>query len=334
MRMERFPSERRVLIPHAIGGVPLRPGFVDAAVQTLSGITMGTTWSIRCLADARAGERHRDAVVHLLSDLVADLSNWEADSALSRFNRAPLDRWLPLPASLVEVLDGAARVFTRSRGAFDPGVGALVARWGFGPSGTTPIDDDESSLARVELDVVNRRARKSGPVALDLCGIAKGYAVDRVSQLLDARGAPHHLVEIGGELRGNGVKADATPWWVALERPPVAPDDAQETFVALHGLSIATSGDYRRRASRDGITYSHTIDPFTRAPLANGVCAVTVVDTDCMFADAHATAMMVLGRERGLAYAHEAKLATIVHVRGDDARLESHTSPAFDALVA
>jgi thiamine biosynthesis lipoprotein len=132
---------------------------------------------------------------------------------------------------------------------------------------------------------------------LDLSSIAKGYAVDRVAGYLEARGIGNHLVEIGGELRGAGAKPDALPWWVALDRP------ATHTVVALHGLSVATSGDGQRFFEDGGRRYSHIIDPRSGFPVRNGVTAATVLHRECMWADGLATALAVLGPEPGIARA-------------------------------
>jgi hypothetical protein len=116
-----------------------------------------------------------------------------------------------------------------------------------------------------------------GGLRLDLNGIAKGFAVDQVAAALDRAGARSYLVEVGGELRGTGAKPDGQPWWVELERPPTA-NDGLRTLVALHGLSVATSGDYRRFFEHDGRRYAHTLDPATAAPVAHATVSVTVLD--------------------------------------------------------
>src|SRR5262249_56326246 len=141
----------------------------------------------------------------------------------------------------------------------------LVDLWGFGPAGprvATPATADIIRLRercgwqRVEVDVAHRRVLQPGGISLDFCAIAKGFAVDAVSRHLDAHGVTSHLVEIGGELRGRGVKADGMPWWVELESPALSAQP-ERTLVALCGLSIATSGDYRRYFEHDGRRYAH-----------------------------------------------------------------------------
>ena len=339
MRAVGEPAARRVLVPQSIGGPPLPPFGTRAEVGLLEGRTMGTTWRTRVVVRDRVElASHRVAIEAALAGLIDDLSNWEPDSALSCFGRAPLGAWQSLPDSLIDVLVAAKAVHARSGGAFDPTVAAAVGRWGFGPQPRAGVAAPAVVLAAcfdaIEVDVPGRRARRRADVGLDLCGIAKGYAVDRLSHLLTARGAPHHLIEIGGELRGNGVKPDGMPWWVALETPPdgsTTDDDA--TLAALHGLSIATSGDYRHYFEREGRRYAHTIDPATGRPVTDAAASVTVLHADCMRADAEATAIVVLGVDAGLAYANAQGLAARVIARTSRG-LQVHDTSAFAAMLA
>ena len=137
------------------------------------------------------------------------------------------------------------------------------------------------------------------------------------------------LVEIGGELRGEGVRPDGQPWWVDLE--PVPGSRLAPLRAALHGLSIATSGDYRRSFAHGGRDYAHTLDPRTGRPLDNGVASVTVLHPSCMLADAWATALTVLG-PAGMALAEREGLAAHMAVRAGTGFVE-HLSPALQAML-
>ena len=317
-------------MPRDIAGPPLLPFGSPARVGTLEGPTMGTTWRASLVVqDERSLIAHRVAIEELLAMLVDDLSNWEPASALSRFNRSPIDAWQALPVSLIAVLVEAGRVHAGSGGAFDPTVARAVSSWGFGPDDASI--GSTTGFEHIAVDALHRRARRREDVVVDLCGIAKGHAVDCVSRLLIARGAAHHLVEIGGELRGSGVKPDGMPWWVALEAPPDV--ELDETVAALHGLSIATSGDYRHFIDRDGRRRAHTIDPATHEPVIDAPASVTVLHADCMTADAEATAITVLGAVDGVAYATARGLAVRIIERTSQGPLVRHT-PAFAAMLA
>ncbi|MEO6946033.1 MAG: FAD:protein FMN transferase, partial [Nitrobacter sp.] len=154
-----------------------------------------------------------------------------------------------------------------------------------------------SGWRKLELDVTQRRLRRHTPAQLDLCGIAKGFAVDLLMATLREHGIHHALVEIGGELLGRGIKPDGSPWWVGIDRPAagLVSDTAPPLLVALHDLAIATSGRERSFTS-EGHSFSHTIDPRTGSPIDNSMVTATVLHATCMEADAYATALMVMGQ--------------------------------------
>ena len=179
----------------------------------------------------------------------AQMSPWKPDSDLVRLNRAPVDTWVDMPVEMMEVLACALEVRGQSAGAFDPCVGALVDAWGFGAVRDAP-DAEAIRAARpltpgasqtgLELDLAQGRARKRVPLQLDLCGIAKGYAVDRMVAVLQQHGVGHALAALDGELRAVGSQASGMPWSVALERPDVG-KRAVHGVVELEDLAVATS---------------------------------------------------------------------------------------------
>ena len=333
---------RRVLLPQHISDQVAPPG---AAIRDLRGLTMGTSWSVRLVESAmpgRAGSADLQQGLQQQLDLVvAQMSHWSDESDLGRFNRAEPGRWHSLPAAFCEVLGFAMHVSQASGGAYDPCAGALVNLWGFGPRhrydepGFLPPKDDTLALLlsqrqrhRLELDLPARRARQPGGLQLDLSAIAKGYGVDRLARYLDSQGIHHYLVEVGGELRGAGSKPDGQPWWVVLEQVDGA-DAAEhpaEMLLALHGLSVATSGDYRRFFQDGTVRFSHTIDPRSGMPIANQLASVTVVHEQCMAADAWSTALTVLGPDAGMALAEEQGLAARFLQRDGDGYHETLSS--------
>ncbi|WP_156679387.1 FAD:protein FMN transferase [Sphingomonas profundi] len=301
---------------------------------------MGTTWSARFVAPPGLDTAPvRAALVAELDGVIAAMSPWEPMSEISRFNRAPAGSWHTLSPPFFHVLQAGLALAEATGGAFDPAAGALVDLWGFGPAPArlappTPAQIEAARAAGgwrgIAIDPPARRARQPGGARLDLSGIAKGHAVDRLATRLAAIGHPHALVEIGGELRGGGVKPDGQPWWVAVEAPPgVAVPPIR---VALHGLSIATSGDYRRWFDHDGRRHAHSIDPRTGRTVANGIASVTILHANCMTADALATALLVLGTDAALAYADAHDIAALIVERGDVGTTE-HLSPAFAAML-
>jgi thiamine biosynthesis lipoprotein len=330
------PDMTRVLVPQ-LAEPPVRP--IGGAVLALAGGTMGTTWSVRLVAPPTA---NADALIAMaqreLDGVVREMSPWEPLSDLSRYNRAAAGSWTALPPAFAQVLRCAVEIAERTDGAFDPTLGALVDLWGFGPRPFSGAPPEIQEIAEARAPAGWRRIAMDGDnlfqpggLRLDLNGIAKGFAVDQVAAALDRSGARSYLVEVGGELRGTGAKPDGQPWWVELERPPAA-NDGPRTLVALHGLSVATSGDYRRFFEHDGRRYAHTLDPATAAPVANATVSVSVLDASCMRADAYATALTVMAPDAALAFATEHALAAMILANGP-AGLEERLSPALSAML-
>lgn len=296
-----------------------------AGRATLHGPTMGTRWSVS-LDDHGAvdlGALYQDLAA-AVAQVDQQMSPWKPDSDLVRLNRAPVGAWVDLPAETLEVLDCALDVHRQSRGAFDPCVGALVDAWGFGAVRDAP-DAQAIRLARqsmsmdahesLERDSPAGRVCKRSPLQLDLCGIAKGYAVDRMVRVLQRHGVRHALAALDGELRAVGRQASGQPWAVALERPEPG-RRAVHGVIELEDLAVATSGDYRRCLDAGGARLAHTMDPRRRAPVHNTVASVTVLARTCMQADAWATALLVAGAEQGLAIAQGMKMDVLYLLRG------------------
>ena len=330
--------ERAVLIPLDLDPAVPPPG---SRVHAFGGATMGTTWSVRVAAGPLSDLQ--PALQAELDAVVAQMSHWDSDSLLSRYNRAPAGTWVDLPAQFCAVMDYALWAYAASGGAYDPAAGALVNLWGFGPArrydhaGFYAPDADaiarvqaQRANARVEFDRAGRRLLQPGGAVLDLSSIAKGFAVDQLALCLERRGLHHYVVEVGGELRGAGVKPDGHPWWVEVEGVPDGA--APQAVVALHGLSIATSGDYRQYFEHGARRVSHTLDPRTGRPAANDVASVTVLAPTCMEADALSTVLTVLGPDDGIAFAEARALAARLLVRRAG-MLEEITTPAWKALL-
>jgi thiamine biosynthesis lipoprotein len=178
-----------------------------------------------------------------------------------------------------------------------------------------------SARAALELNVAQRAVRKRAAISLDLNGIAKGFAVDQLARCLEQHGIHAYLVGIDGEMRAAGRKADGSAWLVALEKPLKGRREVLGAL-ELHDTAIATSGDYRHWRERDGSVHSHTMDPHSGAPLVSTLTSVSVICTSCMYADAWATALLVLGVERGSQLAKAQGLSAIFVLREGDALRE------------
>lgn len=254
----------------------------------------------------------------------SSMSTYLADSELSQFNHSDTSDWQAVSPDLLKVMEVAQAVSIQSEGAFDVTVSPLVDLWGFGSSKqnqlTIDVPNDEELQAtkaalgydKVELDSIKQQWRKTIPnLQVDLSAVAKGYAVDKVSDALVSAGCQDHLVDIGGELKLLGKKNEKGDLWrIAIEKPDLSTMSVNriQKLLNVSGVGVASSGDYRNFHLIDGKRYSHTIDPRTTRPIEHSLASVTVLHEQTAVADAWATALMVLGDEAP-ALAEKRKLA-------------------------
>lgn len=305
----------------------------DGRVHRLSGATMGTTWSLRLAnPDYQPMEPVQALVQQVLDAVIAQMSNWEADSVISQFNTSKPGQTQTLPAEFAHVLDAALHWAKLSGSAMDPSMGALVSLWGFGPrqnplqphAASLPLSQDidrllqSSGYRHLQWNADRRELLQPGGLELDLCGIAKGFAVDWVAQRLQAAGWQGGLFEIGGELRSWGRRPDDGLWRVQLGTG--AEDESSPLVVSLGEGSFATSGDCWHRFSVAGRSYSHTLDPRTGWPVQHDLASVTVFHEECMHADALATVLTVLGPEQGMEFARQHAIAAVLTAHGQERR--------------
>lgn len=303
---------------------------------------MGTTYQVRV---PRLKENDRSALqIDIDSELLRvnqSMSTWQEDSDISLFNNSRSTDWYNVSESLAEVTLAALQIADASDGAFDPTVGPLVMRWGFGHhNGESSIPPSQEELSQLLATVGYQHLaaridppalRKNLPeLSIDLSAIAKGYAVDRLAAIISRYGYQDYLVEIGGELRVSGYRDSELPWQVGVEQP--AQDGSEiHTSLLLTGGGVASSGDYRNFREVEGKRYSHLIDPRTGVPVNHNLAAVTVVANTAMHADGWATGLMVLGAERGAEYAARHSLAARF-IQHSDARFSVSTSALYRQL--
>lgn len=305
---------------------------------TLSGPTMGTQYNVTLVAppqdiDKAALQAQIDS---RLADIEQLVSTFDMNSELSRFNQSTSIEWQDVSPELCAVIDQALSVSQLTR-AFDITVGPLVNLWGFGPSAALPEPPDAATVAKtlqdtgfglVHSDCQLPAIRKDRVgVYIDLSAYAKGYAVDQVAMLLSDHDLENYLVEIGGELRVHGHNAGTDSWSIAIEKPADFKSEVQ-TIVQLTNIALATSGDYRNFFDFAGQRFSHTIDPQTGYPVTHNTAAVSVISDTAAFADAMATAMLVLGADEGLALAEREGIAAYFLLR-TDLGIEAYSSQAF-----
>lgn len=308
----------------------------------LTGTALGTTFKVAIVdAPQTLDEAALESqVVASLSHVDTLASTWREDSELSSLNANPSIDWMLVSAELCDMLDRALEVSEITDGAFDVTVGPLVNLWGFGPDGpvTEPPSDDAIATAmaavghdKIEADCEAKLVRKDvAELYIDLSGWAKGHAVDELAMLLDDAGLENYLVEIGGEIRVKGYNSEGLDWALAVEAPAMA-ERLPQAVVRLTNTSIATSGDYRNYFEYDGSYYSHTIDSRSGRPVTHNLAAVTVVHPSAAYADAMATALLVLGPEAGPELAGKLDIAAYFLVR-EASEIREITTTEFDQL--
>lgn len=291
----------------AIAGLGPLKAFAADRVR-LSGRAFGTTWHVLA-RDLAAPEALAPRIGALLDDIDAQMSPFRPGSALTRFNTtAPR---VAVSGDFAEVAQAALDMARISHGAFDPTVGPAVARYGFGPIRGRAGDWRQIACADGHL-------LRRGSVTLDLCGIAKGFAVDRLAELVSTQ-TSDFIVEIGGEIRTQG------DWSVGIADPDKG---GVHSRIRLGSGAVATSGDAVNHYDIGGHRYSHTIDPATGEPVANNIASVSVIAESAMHADALATALLVMGEERGLAFANEQGVGALYLIR-DRGLLRASANTAF-----
>jgi thiamine biosynthesis lipoprotein len=315
----------------------------DTGALRLTGMSMASAYTIKLARGTGVDATGVQAAVQSALDAVEQrMSLYRGDSELAALNRQPAGVPLALSEDLFAVLAAAQEVSASSQGAFDITVAPLVQAWGFGTekrSAVPPASQVQSGRAAVgwhglALDPHARSATKAhAGLNADLGGIAKGYGVDCAVRALDQLGITDYMVELGGEVRTRGLNASGQPWRIGIEQPDAMPQQAR-WIVALSGRAMATSGDYRNYFVQDGRRYSHEIDPAHGSPIRHDLCSVTVVTNDCMRADALATALIVLGPDRGPALAERAGIAAQFIERSAAGEFRDAMTSAFAALGA
>jgi FAD:protein FMN transferase len=323
--------------------IGLLAGLARAEPIAISGPTQGTTYHIK-VANAPAGmkvDALKSDVEKVLAEIDREMSTWRSDSEVSRFNRAPARAWFAVSPATAEVVAAAQEISRKTDGSLDVTVGPLVRLWHFGPDAKTksgvrrfvPPADEAIEEARKLIGYKKLEVRANPPalrktvagLEVDLSSIAAGYTIDQLAKLLSERGLKNWVIEIGGEVRAAGRRADGQAWRVAVERP-VPGKPQMQMAVPLANAAIATAGDYQKFFDYEGRRYSHIIDPAGGQPIEHALASVTVVAETCMAADGWDTPLLVLGPERGFACAEKNRITALFITRGEGIEVRRTTA--------
>jgi thiamine biosynthesis lipoprotein len=296
---------------------------------TFSGPMMGTEYRITIIKQSttedprQQDDRLEGAILDAMDSVNQSMSNYIADSEISRFNRLPANQLQTLSPDFARVISEAIEVSIISNGAFDATLAKAIDAWGFGPEGqiTQRPSAEELQLLRATVGI-DKLTFQNGSlmktvdgVEISLSAIAKGYAVDKVALALESLGINNYLVNIGGELRAAGKTVDNQLWRVGIEKPHIL--GGIQEIAKLDNVAIATSGDYRNYLVVDGQQFSHMIDSSTLMPVYHKLALVSIISQRASTADALATAMMAMDEKRAWQFAQNNDLAAYLIIRGD-----------------
>ncbi len=306
----------------------------------IEGKTMGTFFHIKVVTSKGTGKLE-EKIKQRLKEINRSMSTFDPDSEISRFNRiSDTETCFPVSQDFMNVMTVAAELYRVTEGAWDGTVDPLVNLWGFGrktkKDGLPEAGEIQAVLLHVGFHLIEISAqglRKTDPaVTLDLASIAKGYGVDAVAKVIAESGIKDFLVEIGGEIYASGLRLDGKKWRIGINRPKTdaAFDDVYKA-ADLHNKGFATSGDYRNFFMMDGKRYSHVIDPRTGYAVSNRVVSASVIAETCTFADGLATALMVMGAEKGTELVSRlANVECLIITEEADGSLKDHGSKGFE----
>ena len=278
----------------------------------ISGKTMGSYYAIVIDSAGVVDPKVlQDEMERVFAELNRQMSTWDDASEISRFNQSTSAEWFAVSRDLAVVTAEAKRLHVLTEGALEITIAPLIEAWGFGRRKSRRVPSDEQIAGalksmgsqHVEVRMDPPAIRKLLPeIQISLNALAPGYAADRIAQLLKTRGLKSWVVDVGGENHAGEAKASGDQWRLGVESPL----GGLHKVLELTSTSIATSGDYRNFFVIDGQRYSHILNPRTGRPVEDPPASVSVIHESCMTADGLATAMMVLGPEKGLAIAERA----------------------------
>lgn len=321
----------------------------EAVVEGIDffGETQGTTYHVIIAEEATTVTQSQiDSLLHAF-DL--SLSTYIDSSVISKLNAADTALKIDDASGFFRACYTESKhVFELTNGAFDPTVFPLVQGWGFMNNPQNPLNQKEvdSILQFVGFDrnhtvsfvgnSVHIFKEKSG-IKLDFNAIAQGYSVDVLAQFLKAKGHTNFYVEIGGELVVSGVNRTGDKWSIGVDVPESNAEGRPiENILLLSNNAIATSGNYRKFYEVDGQKYAHTLDPKTGFPVQHSLLSASVIAPNCAQADAFATAFMVLGAEKTLAFVKshpELELEVYLLVSNTEGTFDRLMSPGFKKFL-
>jgi len=307
--LNRLAISKLIAIAVGIICILFAYNYNKSATYQISGSIYGTYWqliSTEYITDALKKEIEEE-----LSRIDYIASNYKKTSEISRINSAPVNQIIDVSQEMYSLLSFAENLNQVTDGYYDVTLGGLVIENGFGP--TDAMTENALPTSNKRFDFVSANAIvKNDNFQFDLSSIAKGYAVDAISKILLQADRNNFLIDIGGEIIVNGSKHGA-PWVIGIQNPSSINNQSVVQILRTGFLAIATSGEYRNTKLNDsGQIISHTFIPSTKKSIENKSFSVTVVsEKSSMIADAWATAMNVMGPQKGITLANQEGIAAM-----------------------
>lgn len=304
----------------------------------LNGFAQGTTYHIVYINSN--GENFQRSIDSLLIEIDNSLSTYNKKSIITRFNNA--DSVCEVDYMFIDVFNRSKEVYAVTDGAFDPTVAHLVNAWGFGFKNMDNTDSTtiDSLLKFVDFDAItiekNIAIKHHKNLMLDFNAIAQGYSVDVIADFLADKGIENYMVEIGGEVKARGKKNPGQQFWrIGIDKPiENQTERTLEAVANLNNKALATSGNYRKFYEKDGVKYSHTLNPKTGYPVQHSLLSATVITDNCAIADAYATVFMVVGLEKAKEILNQnLNLQSILIFENENKKLETFVSEGLKEVV-
>jgi thiamine biosynthesis lipoprotein len=302
---------------------------------TLQGNAQGTTFRI-VYQDSLSRDFTAD-IQTLFKDIDQSMSLWVDNSIISKVNEGEVNVKLDEP--FIRVFNASQKISTVTDGAFDITVAPLVKAWGFSfkkdlpPPTNMQIDSLNQLVDYQQISIENEQlVRRKKNVSIDFNAIAQGYSVDAVAEFLESKEIVNYMIEIGGEVRANGINSRNESWNIGIDKPVESGERKLQAVISLKNKSLATSGSYRKFIQRDGKKYSHTIDPKTGYPVTHNLLSASVLADNCTDADGYATACMVLGIEKSLELAQKVGFEVYLIFTNENGEFDVRKSAGFEVL--
>ena len=265
------------------------------------GIAQGSYFAITYYdEEGRTFEAEIDSILQTVDNSV---SLWNENSIIRKVNR---NEDVVVDQIFKDNFEWAHKASEFSDGAFDATISPLVEAWGFHYKKElemTPeiVDSIRQLVGYQKIEIIDDRVVKANPnMTLDFNAVAQGYTTDLIGKFLETNGIANYLVDVGGEILARGTKPNGEQWTIGIEKPAENFDSERSVQIKINlkDKGIVTSGNYRKYIEKDGIRYSHSIDPKTGYPVEQNLLSATIIADNASWADCLATICMVVGKEK------------------------------------